>query len=305
MAIHRLPSGRRNLLIVMVWGLLATIGHPSMGAARDLVLGSISNEPNDEMRDWMPFASYLGSALAPDGISRGRIIIADSSKRMAELLSAGQVDLYIDSPIVTLLVSELSGSRLMARRWKGGKATYKSVIIVRQDSGITNLRDLRGKRIAYQERYSTTGYLLPHLALLEAGLDLFEIPQFDYPMPPNKLAYVFSQKDENTLAWILRGHVDAGATSDSHFEKTGKQLGLAVIYESPEIPRHIVSYRRDLADPLAQRIRDVLLTMHTTIEGRRVLESFEHTTRFDEISENMAARLDKYRAQIGALGTLR
>ncbi len=57
---------------------------------------------------------------------------------------------------------------------------------------------------------------------------------------------------------------------------------LRVIHETPSVPRHLVSYRKDLDQALVKRIREVLLSMENTEQGRQVLAAFEQTTRFDD-----------------------
>ena len=60
-----------------------------------------------------------------------------------------------------LLVAERSGMR-----------EYESVFFTRRDSGIKDLADLRGKRIAFQNPASTSAYFLPASEMLSAGLPL-------------------------------------------------------------------------------------------------------------------------------------
>jgi ABC-type phosphate/phosphonate transport system substrate-binding protein len=63
-----------------------------------------------------------------------------------------------------------------------------------------------------------------------------------------------------------------------------KNLGsLKIIHETVSFPRQIVSHREDLPAKLVTRIKEVLLNMHQTEEGRQALQDFESTTKFDEI----------------------
>ncbi|MCH9008869.1 PhnD/SsuA/transferrin family substrate-binding protein, partial [candidate division KSB1 bacterium] len=55
--------------------------------------------------------------------------------------SDGTVDFYFDSAFPTLAVQELSGSQVIARRWKHGEPTYWSTIITLRDNGITTVGD--------------------------------------------------------------------------------------------------------------------------------------------------------------------
>ena len=284
-------TAMRLHLFVLAMALVLFSTYPGAAQTRALVIGSISNDPVDEVAEWHPFAKYLAAQLTTAGISEGRIIVARDESQMAELLRRGAVDLYIDSPIVSLLVAATAGNKPLLRRWKRGKASYASVIFARADSDLSSPADLRGRKIAFQNTYSTTSYQLPRLALRRAGLSLVPIARMASPVLQESVGFVFSDKDENTLAWVLRGHVDAGATGTDNFEKWNAKGGLRVIWRSMEIPRQIVSYRSDLKPSLVAEIKKSLLSMHTSEEGRAILRDFEGTSRFDEIPPEQLATL--------------
>ena len=51
-----------------------------------------------------------------------------------------------------------------------GSISYVSVLVVRADSGITSLEQMRGKSLAWADPNSTSGYLIPRFALRRAGI---------------------------------------------------------------------------------------------------------------------------------------
>ena len=59
----------------------------------------------------------------------------------------------------------------VARESDGGIA-YISVLVVRADSGITSLEQMRGKSLAWADPNSTSGYLIPRSELRGAGIDI-------------------------------------------------------------------------------------------------------------------------------------
>lgn len=102
------------LLAILSFGL--ALGQAA--AARTLVIGTISDEPVKETRTFLPFAEHLAGQLTDAGITAGGVRIARDIDHMAALLRSGEVDVYIDSPLVSLAVSSKCGSRMVARRWK-------------------------------------------------------------------------------------------------------------------------------------------------------------------------------------------
>ena len=54
---------------------------------------------------------------------------------------------------------------------KDGSISYRSVLVVRADSGIADLAGMRGKSLAWADPNSTSGYLIPRSELKKAGID--------------------------------------------------------------------------------------------------------------------------------------
>ncbi len=83
-----------------------------------------------------------------------------------------------------------------------GSYMYYSVAIARADSGITSLNDMQGRRFAFADPNSTSGYLIP----------LVEMPQEGYSMVEGEYfgRVAFSGGHEQTIIAVLNGDFDAG-----------------------------------------------------------------------------------------------
>lgn len=270
------------------WGLAlfaALWFFSGVARAAPLVIGSVSHEPADEIRKFQPLADYLARHLAEHGVDQGKVVVVRGMKEMAQRLRSGEVDIYIDSAFPSIVVSRLSDSRILLRRWKKGRAEYRSVIFVRNDSPIQAVSDLSGQVIAFEEPYSTSGYFLPKSALLQTGLKLTEQAGAGAPAKAGEAGYVFAMDDSNIPVWVLRGKVGAGAMDDASFAKLPPQRrdNLRVVHQTAALPRHLVSVRKGLDPRLVNGIKAVLLAMEHSEEGRQVLQKFEMTTRFDEL----------------------
>ncbi|MEX0805179.1 MAG: phosphate/phosphite/phosphonate ABC transporter substrate-binding protein [Candidatus Binatia bacterium] len=277
--------------MIIPWGLAkklsvvaAVLLLPQLVCAGSFKLGSISTSPVAETHKFWPLASYLARKLQSEGINQGRVVVAESIPALSSFLQTRQIDLYIDSFFPSMAVSRLSGSKLLLRRWKMGKSEYQSVIFTRKDSGIARLKDLKGKVIAFEEPFGSTGYFFPKMALLEKGLRLAPKRRGIDPVKSDEVGYIFSHSDSQTIFLVLNGVVAAGATDDQKYLMLAKNLdSFKIIHETVSFPRQIVSYRADLPAKLVTRVKEVLLNMHQTDEGRQVLQAFESTTKFEEI----------------------
>jgi len=273
--------------------VLAGLLFPAFAWAGPLNIGSISSEPVAEIRKFLPFARYLAKELQSEEIDQGKIIVANNIPQMANFLREGNVDLYIDSPFPVLAASRLSGSKFLLRRWKKGSAQYHSVIFTKNDGVISRLEDLRGKIVAFEEPFSSSGYFFPKVALMQEGFKLVPKGNASDPVGRDEVGYIFSLDDENTMVWVLRGKVVAGAMDDQSYLREARRHinSLKVVYKDPPLPRHIVSYRANLSAKLVARIKEILAKMDQSEGGKKALQDFERTTKFDDIPESSMASL--------------
>lgn len=287
-------TGPRRLALLFAVALFL----PQIVCASALSVGSISGSPVSEIRKFSPLARYLARQLQSEGIDQEKVIVAESIPAMAAFIQAKQVDLYVDSLFPTLAVSRLTGSKLLLRRWKGGSSEYQAILFARRDSAIARLEDLKGKMIAFEDPYSSTGYFFPKLALLKRKLRVVAKSQSSDPVRADEVGYVFSRGDTNTVFWVLNGAVSAGAIDGDKYQRFAKNLGnLKILHGTDFFPRHIVSYRADLPEKLVKKTKEILLNLPQSEEGVRILRDFENTTKFDEIPAQtlaLAAKLNHY-----------
>jgi phosphonate transport system substrate-binding protein len=257
-------------------------------AAGVLRIGSVSLTPTREHEVIQPFADYVASRLGEFGIGHGRVVVVDSLNRMVSELAAGRVDLYFDSPFPVAFVARRSGSlRVLLRRWKRGSENYRSVIFCRSDSGAEDVRDLRGRMVAFGAPFSTSAFLLPKALLASGGLDVVGYQDASAPVSSDRVGYVFSDDAENTMFWVLKGKVAAGAVNEDYYaELAGNRAGeLRILARSPAVPRNFACCRADLDPALADAIVNLLLGMTADDAGVAVLRDFEGTAKFDRFPE--------------------
>ncbi|MGI9395282.1 MAG: phosphate/phosphite/phosphonate ABC transporter substrate-binding protein [Boseongicola sp.] len=261
---------------------VAVLGAPA-AHAEALVLGSVSNNVKKHLKRFAPLASHLESELAEEGVTSVEILVLPNAVAMIEAMRNGEVDLYFDSPLVAARVARDSGGEPFLRRWKRGVGSYHSVILVPTDSEMTTVEDLTGRRIAFQEPDSTSGFLLPVGMMRRLGLTLRELPTRDSRPQINEVGYIFTNDDRNTLAWIYNGWVDAAATDSERFLalEAAAPGAFRVLARSIEVPRQVIVRRNGLDKSLIAAVTGALIDLENSAAGRDILENFNHTTRFD------------------------
>jgi len=85
-----------------------------------------------------------------------------------------------------------------------GSISYRSVLVVRADSGITDLVGMKGKSLAWADPNSTSGYLIPRSELKKAGID---------PEPGKYFSRTgFGDGHEQAVVAVLQKQYDGAAT---------------------------------------------------------------------------------------------
>jgi phosphonate transport system substrate-binding protein len=265
--------------------------------ARAIVLGDISDDPAEVIDGTQPLADYLAAQLGDFGITEGDVRVVASTDEMARLLANGEVDLYFDSTYPATLVSDEAGARIILRRWRFGVEEYESVIFASKQSGITSIEQLPGHMVAMDAPYSTSGFLLPSVYLLEHGLKLTGMKNPGDPVAPDEIGFVFSYDDENTLQWVLSGLTAAGVTDDYQFDVGFPREAVEQFVElarTEKTPRQVAVIRAGLDEDLVAAIIRVLTAMHETEAGQAALEPFQ-TSRFDEFPEGIESATARMR----------
>lgn len=278
---------------------LFALSEPVPVRAQDtLRIGSISNEPNQELESWLPFGKYVAEKMGKVGITKVSMKVVRTPIEMATLVNRDEIDLYIDSSIIGALVCAFSKCEPLLRRWKKGLKEYESVIFVRKESDIYSPKDLESKTIAFENAYSSSGFIVPFYYL--SGMNLAIEPLEKQYADPRSIKYVFSGEDENSSLWLLTGKVDAATSDNITFDSLASRVrgSLRIIYRSQKFPRHVVFVRRNFGDERKQVLRGILLKISEDQSASAVLEKFDRTTGFDEISQR---NLDEIQAIVSRM----
>ena len=265
----------------------APLTSPPGPLTEKIILGDISQDPLKKIELYQPLADYLAAHLAAFDIGVGEVAIAPDIATMAQMMQAGEVDIYFDSLYPAMRVSEQSGADPILSRWKKATAEYHTVFFARADSGITSLEDLQGKIIALEAPQSTSGFFLPIIHLLEANLQPVEKQQETDPTATDEVGYLFTQEDENTIQWVGSRKVAAGAVDSGSFAKIPPEsrAELIVLAETESVARQVALIAADIDPPLRAAIEQLLLDLDETAEGREILATFEDTEQFDALPE--------------------
>lgn len=301
-------AGLRTVLLAVVFGSLGALVPPARTAGettlssreRTIVVGRVSEDPKKHFARIEAFASYLARRLESVGIAAPSVVIAKDNQQMLKYLRQGKVDLVSETALSALLFVEQAGAEILLREWKKGVPTYRTVFFARAESGITALPDLRDRTIAFEDRGSTSAFLLPLAMLRREGLEPVELSSPQAVPPAGRVGYAFANGEVNIVTWVARGLVDAGALSDGDWGELARapeplKVQLEIFHTSKPIIRSLVVARSGLRPEVKARVKEILLDMHNDPDAADVLKVYNKVKKYDEIKGEVAESLGRAR----------
>ncbi len=261
---------RRHKLFLIATLLLAAVvssstfaqSAASPVAARELKFGFTPVLSEREMRnEFEPLMTYLSDALGQKVV----LYVAKDYGDLRTQMEAGSVDIGSFSPFAYVDAARGGKIRIIAQSILEGSATYRGIIVARKDSGLKTVADLKGKRFAFVDPKSASGYLYPRAMLLEKGIE---------PATYFKTT-TFAGSHDKVIAAVLAGAADAGSIYEGALgvaRRSGVPVeNLVTIVSTEPIPHDAIAVRLDLDDALVKRIQLALINLDQSEAGRRVI----------------------------------
>jgi phosphonate transport system substrate-binding protein len=208
---------------------------------------------------------------------------------------ASEVDGAFLGSFSYVLVHVITGAEVLVRAEDlYGRSTSRGVIFVRKDSGIKSIRDMKGKRFAFVDKASTSGYLLPLAYFKKMGIE-------------NYKAYLkevyFAGTHTEAINDVLNGRADIGAVKNTvleNVEATNSRIknDLMVLERFSEVPEGGFTVRKGLDITLKEKLKQVLLDMYKDPDGQNVLEKFG-ARRFIETTDEDYRAVYEYAREVG------
>lgn len=218
----------------------------------------------DTVARYQPLFNYLEKHLPlkiePIWYDNGYQLIMD--------LKNGTADLALADGTMYLYVSGKSQADQVAVMKVKGKFTRRAVIVVRNDSGLETLKELRGKRMALVGPLDELSSLWMRSELEGAGenMDTF------FHSVVNSMSF------EASILNTLLKEADAAAVEERAFMRIRDanpkvRERLKIIKTSPSFSNPVLISGKTVDASILKKVRSVLVTMNNSLEGNAVLAS--------------------------------
>jgi phosphonate transport system substrate-binding protein len=210
--------------------------------------------------------------------------VAKSYAEVAFSFARGEADIGWLPPVPALIGCAKGLLVPIAVPVRNGREASFSVVVSREGSAFRSLSDLAGAKVAWVDRDSAAGYVVPRARLITLGIDpsaTFSSEQF----LGSHMAVVEAVRD---------GRVDVGATFSS------AAAGLQVMEQIGPIPEDVLAVSTRLSPVMAESIQRALLDNERTPDvvraGRALFRADELRAPIQRHLDPLAKMLEKARS---------
>ncbi len=145
---------------------------------------------------------------------------------VVEAFGSGRADIGVINSFGYLLANSKYGASAKLRTLRHGKDYYAGAIYVNNEKGIKTLKDLNGKKFAFTDASSTSGYLFPLKIMNDSKVKLGNT--------------TFAVKHDNVITMVYQGQVDAGAAFFSEaYDGKIKDARERVLTQFPDVEKKV------------------------------------------------------------------
>jgi phosphonate transport system substrate-binding protein len=214
--------------------------------------------PSEDSRAMLESSAQLLAALQKNLGIQVQGFVASDYNGVIEAMRSNHVDVAYLGPFSYVLGTTVAAIEAFAtaETAKSSRSFYRSQIIARKDSGISDWKDLKGRTFAFVDPSSTSGHLFPKAGLMKLGFD----PEKDF----GRVLFTGSH-DANALA-VANKRVDAATIADRILDaavqkKLVDRADIHVVWESDPIPESPTCWRKNLPEDLKANIKSAFLNI--------------------------------------------
>ena len=250
-----------------------------------------------------PFSKYLSEKLGRPV----KVTLATDYSTIVQAMASGQVDLGIMPPAAYVQARSLNAAQAILTSKLGAydpetglpiegetSGSFKAEVLVKADSPIQNLEDLKGKKIATLSPTSASGYIYPIAEMKEKGMSIKDVTLTTVNDIPSMITSILNGQQDAMFSFQGTRVVFGQAFPDNDLMKD-----LRVIYLSEgDIPNDAIAVQPSMDEDLRKQIIEAFKSMADSDEGKEIMSLWGHVG-YTEADESVYDTVEKY-TQIAA-----
>ena len=206
---------------------------------------------------------------------------------VVESFGSKRADIGVMNSFGYIMANQKYGATAKLRVIRYGHDYYQGQIIAHVDSGIKSVKDLEGKKFAFTDPSSTSGYMFPKKIFKESGVKLGNT--------------TFAIKHDNVVTMVYQKQVDAGATYYSAPAQDGKirdarsrvktqfpdvEEKVKIVTITEKIPNDPFVFRKDLPAEITNKFIAAVKKYISTEDGKTAFKNIYSVDGIVDTSDN-------------------
>ncbi len=201
--------------------------------------------PQEDTAQYLPFLSYLEDATG----FHFKLHFTPKGSSAADELGQNRTQFAAMGATSFLYAQSRYAAKSLVRGLNAqGKAEYQSVFVVKPNSPIRNIKDIKGRKLALGSRYSTQGHLIPRIMLTDNGISLDDL-----------LTYGYTGSHQNCVEAVVSGKYDVCGMQDQLAKKLASEGKIKIIHSSRYYPSSSIVVNKFVPDKVVARVKQALL----------------------------------------------
>jgi len=243
-------------ILFLILGALL-IGPNVKSAEDEIIFGSVAMDVPAVMYERLsPLTKYLSQELN----TPVRLKLSSSMSDAIDDSAKGIVHLSYLTPVAYLKAHEKGDSEVLVKTVTNGKASFRLMIVVRDDSPIKSIEQLVGKRFAFGDEKA----LLQRATVVSSGITLEQFSE-----------YRFIGHYDNIARGVLTTDFDAGILKDTMAYKW-QEKGLRILYQTNDLPPYNITVSSNVSQQTKEKLREAFLKLNSNnLEHLRIIKSLD------------------------------
>lgn len=219
----------KSLSSFLIFALLITFSY-----AKDFYNFAVlsGEDPVVEYKRYKVLTDYLSKKLSKPV----KLIIIKKVNKFLDYYEKGLIDISVACPVVFYEIKEKYKAKPLALLKINNEILEAGVWVVRKDSDIKSIKDLRNRKITLGSSICASNCVMPLFVLSREGITYEDIPDM-----------WSSGTDKAAILNVLAGFADAAGVKEESAKKY-LDKGIRIISKSPYVPRYVVSVSNQLTD---------------------------------------------------------
>lgn len=226
------------------------------------------------------------------------IYISKNYEGLVEAMKTKKVDFAFFSSLTYVFAEKEAKAKVLLKKvWQD--PFYYSAIVTKKTSSITKLKDLKGKKIAFVDINSSSGYLYPQVALRKIGLSDKDFKEV-----------IFSGNHQASIQLLESGKVDAAAVFSNdekgkdaawiRFAKD-KKIKYRTLWISDPIPNDPFCVRQDFYDLYPKITHTLMFAIIDILDEAKDKNAYSELLGSHELMPATSKQYDPVREMVKAL----